>query len=66
MLSGFACRGSRYGWRRLSDGHATSLRIRLRQGPVDQGAWNEFTRQYGLLILAWCQQCARDGNGDGW
>ena len=34
----------------------TSLLIRLRQDPVDQGAWNEFTRQYGPLILAWCQQ----------
>ncbi len=33
-----------------------SLLIRLRQEPVDEGAWDEFVRRYGGLILAWCQQ----------
>jgi RNA polymerase sigma-70 factor (ECF subfamily) len=33
-----------------------SLLIRLRQEPVDEGAWNEFVQQYGRLILAWCLQ----------
>jgi RNA polymerase sigma-70 factor (ECF subfamily) len=33
-----------------------SLLIRLRQEPVDEGAWNEFVQQYERLILAWCQQ----------
>jgi RNA polymerase sigma-70 factor (ECF subfamily) len=33
-----------------------SLLIRLRREPVDEGAWNEFVRRYGRLILAWCQQ----------
>jgi RNA polymerase sigma-70 factor (ECF subfamily) len=33
-----------------------SLLIRLRQEPVDEGAWDEFVRRYGWLILAWCQQ----------
>jgi RNA polymerase sigma factor (sigma-70 family) len=34
----------------------TSLLIRLRQEPADQGAWNEFVQRYGGIILAWCQQ----------
>jgi RNA polymerase sigma-70 factor (ECF subfamily) len=34
----------------------TSLLIRLRQEPADQGAWNEFVQRYGGMILAWCQQ----------
>ena len=29
-----------------------SLLIRLRQEPVDEGAWHEFMQQYGRLILA--------------
>jgi RNA polymerase sigma-70 factor (ECF subfamily) len=34
----------------------TSLLIRLRQEPADQGAWNEFVERYGGMILAWCQR----------
>jgi RNA polymerase sigma-70 factor (ECF subfamily) len=34
----------------------TSLLIRLRQEPADQGAWNEFVERYGPSILAWCQR----------
>jgi RNA polymerase sigma factor (sigma-70 family) len=34
----------------------TSLLIRLRQEPADQGAWNEFVERYGEMILAWCRQ----------
>jgi RNA polymerase sigma-70 factor (ECF subfamily) len=33
-----------------------SLLIRLRQQPADEGAWDEFVRRYGRLILDWCQQ----------
>jgi RNA polymerase sigma-70 factor (ECF subfamily) len=33
-----------------------SLLIRLRREPADQGAWDEFVRRYGGLILAWCRQ----------
>jgi RNA polymerase sigma-70 factor (ECF subfamily) len=33
----------------------TSLLYRLRQEPVDEGAWNDFVVRYGRLILAWCQ-----------
>jgi RNA polymerase sigma-70 factor (ECF subfamily) len=33
----------------------TSLLYRLRQEPVDEGAWNDFVQRYGPLILAWCQ-----------
>jgi RNA polymerase sigma factor (sigma-70 family) len=32
-----------------------SLLIRLRQEPVDEGAWHEFVQRYGRLIFAWCQ-----------
>jgi RNA polymerase sigma-70 factor (ECF subfamily) len=34
----------------------TSLLIRLRQEPADQGAWNEFVRRYGAMIVAWCRR----------
>jgi RNA polymerase sigma factor (sigma-70 family) len=34
----------------------SSLLIRLRQEPADQGAWNEFVQRYGGMIRAWCQQ----------
>jgi RNA polymerase sigma-70 factor (ECF subfamily) len=34
----------------------TSLLIRLRQEPADQGAWNEFVERYGGMIQAWCQR----------
>jgi RNA polymerase sigma factor (sigma-70 family) len=34
----------------------TSLLLRLRHEPADQGAWNEFVERYGGMILAWCQQ----------
>ena len=33
-----------------------SLLIRLRQQPVDEGAWNEFVQRYGRLISAWCRE----------
>ena len=34
----------------------TSLLIRLRQEPTDQGAWTEFVQRYGGMIRAWCQK----------
>jgi RNA polymerase sigma factor (sigma-70 family) len=34
----------------------TSLLIRLRQEPADQGAWDEFVRRYGEMIVAWCRR----------
>ncbi len=34
----------------------TSLLIRLRQEPIDQGAWQEFVERYARLIVAWCHQ----------
>jgi RNA polymerase sigma-70 factor (ECF subfamily) len=33
----------------------TSLLYRLRQEPVDEGAWNDFVARYGRLILGWCE-----------
>jgi RNA polymerase sigma-70 factor (ECF subfamily) len=33
-----------------------SLLIRLRREPADEGAWDEFVRRYGRLVLTWCQQ----------
>ncbi len=33
-----------------------SLLIRVRQEPIDEGAWNEFVERYGPLIWTWCRQ----------
>ena len=34
----------------------TSLLLRLRQAPPDQGAWAEFVDRYGRQIHAWCSR----------
>ncbi len=35
---------------------SATLLGRLRQGPTDQAAWNDFVQRYGRQIYRWCRQ----------